>query len=240
MIERPEQETTNVLPFREANLEASYQAGVRDSISAVEEATLNSELILSEIPDPERAREYIEFAEHLLGHLSGSEKIEFAKNPLKFVSTSFAFRGLTSEKYDRLQATRVYQPESGHFGSRGVYLSNSPYDAFTYQRLGVIAMIEVKNLQTLNGRGFHEVGSDLYKAHTQAYMNALPSTLSKRERSDALYSADEGIDLLEKTTSLNPATRNIVARQSQPIEVTDVFFVWKNGALEEERVQLAA
>ena len=241
MVERLEDQSVHVESVSDSvHLPVHYQKELGDKVRRVEDLTLDTDLILSGLTDVERAEEYIVFARQLLPHLPVDEQLSFAKDPLRFVSSGLGFRGLTQEKYVNLKRTRTYLPESGHFGSRGVYFSNSPYDAFMYQRQGVIAVVEVKNLNTLNGRGFYELGSEPYKAHTQAYIDALPPTLSKKERSDALYSADEGMDLLEKTTSLNPAIRNIVARQSQSIEVTEVFLVWKDGQVHEELPQRAA
>lgn len=242
MIESVEQEP---LKQRSSPVEipsgSDFQAGFRGKIDQVSESTLNQDLIFQGIENQERAREFIDFAQNLLPYLPADEKIGFAKDPLRFVSSTFGFRGLTPEKYTRLREDKIYPPESGHFGSRGVYFSNSPYDAFTYQNKGTVAVVPVASLITIEGRGFHELGSDAYKAHTQAYMDALPSTVTPRERSDALYSADEGLDLLEVASRDHPTMRNIVARQSQPIEVTRVFLTWKDGGFsEEQNIQLAA
>lgn len=242
MIESVEQEPLGQRSsLIEVPLGSDPQEEFKGKINQVSESTLNQDLIFRGIENEERAREFISFAQHLLPHLPADEKIGFAKDPLRFVSSTFGFRGLTPEKYARLREDKIYPPESGHFGSRGVYFSNSPYDAFTYQNKGTVAVVPVENLITIEGRGFHEVGSDVYKAHTQAYMDALPSTATSRERSDALYSADEGLDLLEVASRDHPTMRNIVARQSQPIEVTRVFLTWRNGGFSEEQsIQLAA
>lgn len=216
------------------------RATVKQAVTDVAEQTLNEDLIREHFENPERAEEYIAFARRILAFLPTEERAAYAKDPTGFVSKTFAFRGLTLDKYEKLKAKKAYMPESGHFGSRGVYLSNRPYAAFTFQEKAVIALVPVANLQTIGGGGFHEVGSPSYRVHVDSYVNNLSPTLSRTERSDALYDADSGLDLLEIVKSDIPVERNLVARQPQPIEVTRVFLVWKDGEVVEENLNLAA
>lgn len=202
------------------------RAQVHDRVSFLGDLDLNEAALLSAFPQPERFSEALSFSFALLRLLPENERKTFCIDPLNFVSETVVFRGLTPEKYQKLMVEKTYMPESGHFGTKGVYFSNSPFAAFSFQNKGVIAVVERRRIQTLNGNGFHEVGSDSYKRHTDDYIANLSPTLTRVERSNALYSADDGLDLIERVNSSNRSERNLVARLPQPIAITGVFLKW--------------
>lgn len=93
-------------------------------------------IILKEIKNQDRIREFVEFAEIILGFLPEQEKESFKKDPIQFTSETYYFRGLSSEQLKECLETHIYRPQRGEFGSRGVFVTNRPYSAFTYQTRG--------------------------------------------------------------------------------------------------------
>lgn len=222
------------VPSISYQISGDLTVGVRDSVTTVFEPTIDERKVSSGIQSPEKAEEFILFARAILNILPEAERDAFAKDPLNFVSPTLSFRGLTPEKYEDVKSTGFFSLQSGQYGSRAVFLTNAPYQAFTYQQKGAIAVIPVRNFKTLDSHGLVQLGSDTYRTHTVNRLAALPFSLTTSERSSALYALDDDLDLIEPS-HYNKGENTYVLRSPQPIEGVEVFLVWKDGKVVREQ-----
>lgn len=178
--------------------------------------------------DPERAKEFLAFASKLLSHLPQDEQLEFAANPIRFCSKTLAFRGLTSEKYENLKKQEYLTPQSGSLGAgTGVFLSNSPYQAFTYQAKGTIVVIDRNNFVYATQHKIVVPGTPRYEELCDSYLASLP----ENERKEAVWYVDDNWDM--ETPSVNGDTI-ISLRKPQPLSATKVCLTWHNDDVVEE------
>lgn len=188
---------------------------------------INEEAILKHAKTPEKAKEYLVFAKALLPHLPEHEREAFAHDPVHFTSDTVVFRGLGSGKYDQLKESKMYPVQNGEMGSRAVFLSNRPFGAITYQHHGAVAIIPRDRLRLMNANlGILKPGSPQYKEESDKL----------RAAGVSVWEIDNHMDL-SNPVATHPQERYLNMRLEQPIEVTEVFLVWKDGIIVEELPQ---
>lgn len=181
-----------------------------------------------EIQDPGRIKEFVEYARALFPILPKQEQKKFVDDPYTFVSETFLFRGLETPAFEQLTKDRHYPTQMGAYGSTGVFMTNRPYSAFTYQHEGVIAVIDSAQLELKTRFGIVEVGSPTYIEENRKYLQLAPPT----RKAEFLYSLDNRWDIQERTTSGIEKERTIVLRLPQPIECTAAFLHYHHGSVE--------
>ncbi|MEK7520247.1 MAG: hypothetical protein AAB581_03350 [Patescibacteria group bacterium] len=181
----------------------------------------------------EREYEYAEYIQLLIKYLSENEQKDCGKNPIDFVSADTLFRGLNREAYEEIKLTQRYPVQKGQLAEEGVFLSNSPYTAFTFTRLedGIIAVVDKNKLVYKDEHGIMEVGSEEYKSGVQALLTFLAQKGTNDK--DTLYTINNYWDLSSRNHGQNPLGRTVAMRLPQPITATKVFLVLENGVHEE-------
>lgn len=172
--------------------------------------------------DTAKLPQMIAFAEKLFSILPQQEQIEFARDPINFVSQQFLFRGLTADKYANVLNTGHFEPQSGQMNSRAVFCSDSPFAAASYG--GVVAMIDRKSV-SYKGKtsdGFITPGTSQYRQLVENYLSSLPP----EHRRDALWDVDNEFDLVTQPSGrMTPQEHVYALRHSQPLSAVTAFFV---------------
>ena len=194
------------------------------------EWSLNVSQIEKKLPDPEKAREFTAFAKALLHHLSPEEAQQFAVSPVEFVSREMVFRGLDLHKYRDLLQSGSFRPQAGEMGGEGVYFSNSPYSASTYQTNGAVAVVPRNRLIPCTEHGIMDVGSEMYQRENERYLASIPAS----ERREAAYTIDNRWDVEGRSSLADERVHNIVMRRAQPVSVARVYLVQDGDDVREE------
>ncbi|MDP2642606.1 MAG: hypothetical protein Q8P62_02085 [Candidatus Peregrinibacteria bacterium] len=196
----------------------THKATIHDKLLSI--STTGKEKIAEKFKDkPEKAAEFLAFAKALYPHLPESEQAEFAENPIGFISSTMVFRGLTPAKYEDAIKEGHLNPQGGAMGmGTGVFYTDSPYQAITYQERGTIVVVEKKDLILHTSHGILVQGSEEYK---KAVSEVPPGSVS-------VWDMEDLWDLANRS-GWGGKDSVFCLRKPQPLSNTKVCLRWDNN-----------
>lgn len=177
-----------------------------------------------------RIQEYVNFAKALLNTLNPVEKRQFAASPISFTSNHLLFRGLTPEKLTELLKTKTFTPQRGDLSAgTGVFFTDSPLTAFTYQERSAVVVVDKEKLDLLNG-AIVTVGTEAYRNKIQDLLK----DLNPEEKRLAAYTVEEKMDLAYQANQ-GSSGMNFSVRKQQSQDCINNILKYSNGNYIETR-----
>lgn len=221
MLERTEQTGTQASELPHVRDVDDFQATPSGAIATHAQLLLisgiNKDQIDSKFKDkPEKAAEFLAFAKALYPHLSPEEQATFIAHPIEFLSSKLVFRGLTQKKYEDAKQQGKLTPQGGAMGmGTGVFYTDSPYQAITYQEKGTIIVVAKEDLILHTKHGILKPGSAEYK---KAHNEVPPGSVSVWDMED-LWD-------LSNQSGWGAKDSVFCLREPQPLSNTKVCLRW--------------